>query len=119
LIKTIFRVAQIFRERAASARTTFPFCCPNSLKKNRKVNQGRSLRFFGRAKLGICECFGGGGRLLVLRQKCAVFRFVGVIRIPAEGESNGPHRGQFESEQCHAAQEGTTPHIDASRRMCR
>ena len=49
----------------------------------------------------------------------AGFRFVGVIRIPAEGESNGPHRGQFESEQCHAAQEGTALHIDASRRMCR
>ena len=50
--------------------------------------------------------------------ECAVFRFMGVIRIPAEGESYGPnHRSPFESGQCHVAPEGTAPDIGATRRM--
>ena len=50
--------------------------------------------------------------------ECAVFRCMGVIRIPAEGESYGPnHRSPFESGQCHVAPEGTAPDIGATRRM--
>jgi len=57
----------------------------------------------------------------------AGFRFVGVIRIPAEGESYGPNhpspfesgRSPFESGQCHVAPKGTAPDIGATRRMRR